>query len=256
MLRTPTKFFHRRRLLEEDRKRRMLDFHRLDLEQVFQKHGCPICLLLKKHDVKGLDSLLYELVNDVSVRNRIRKALGFCNYHASVLEQIATTTSRDLLSTGGAALGIGIIYLDLVETLIKQLKTIPTISRTRGISIGDELCPLCDGRNELEIAYCQTVLLNINDFNFQDKYSASDGLCAIHMDKTFKLRGYSGNKKKLASIETTHLELLTKELHEFVRKHDYRYSKEGFAKEADSWLRALRKISGYPFTAITKEKPP
>jgi hypothetical protein len=37
---------------------------------------------------------------------------------------------------------------------------------------------------------------------------------------------------------------LLEELETFCRKHDYRYSHEGFGKEADSWARAARMIAG------------
>jgi len=244
-LRLPLLRSKTRKLTGTERRMNALNLHKFDLMETFAKPGCPVCLLLKRCDVRTLDSLLYESVNDVFVRERIRRSLGFCNYHSGVLEKIPKTTSPDLLSVGGAALGIAIIYLDLVETLAEQLKSSPIVSSIRrSLTDSKAICPLCVGREELETAYLRTVLLNIHDPDFREKYSASDGLCARHMQKAFRLRELSHDKEELASIEGAHLGLLAKDLREFVRKHDYRFSSEGFGKEADSWRRALRKISG------------
>lgn len=239
---------------KEDSAKRSLSFHRLDLEEVFAKPGCAVCLLLKRYDFRSLDALLYECVNDVLVRDMIRRLLGFCNYHSSVMEQIATSVDRDLLSASGASLGIGIIYLDLVETFTKQLKLDPTVYRASASSqMERELCPLCSRRGELEHAYLKTILQNIADSVFREKYSTSDGLCATHLITALRLQdSLVSTRERLVSIEIEHLERLAEELHEFIRKHDYRYSKEGFGKEADSWLRALRKVSGEPFATTTR----
>jgi hypothetical protein len=34
----------------------------MDLEDAFGERGCPVCTLLKRYDVRSLDSLLYEFV--------------------------------------------------------------------------------------------------------------------------------------------------------------------------------------------------
>jgi len=225
-------------------------------EEAFSKRGCAVCLLLNRYDVRRLDALLYESVNDVFVRDMIRKSLGFCNRHSSVMGEIAASVGRDLLSASGAPLGIGMIHPDLVETLMKQLKDDKIPGRIRRNSrSGKDACLVCPGRKELELAYLRTLIRNVADLGFREKYLKSDGLCAAHLTKALKLQESYLDRETLATIEISQLERLARDLREFIRKHDYRYSKEGLGKEADSWLRSLRKISAEPFVAIKRESP-
>jgi hypothetical protein len=50
--------------------------------------------------------------------------------------------------------------------------------------------------------------------------------------------------KELVDIETGKISGLIAELKEFMRKHDYRFSKEKFGKEGDSWIRTIEKFIG------------
>jgi len=237
------------------------DPYRFDLEDAFGKPGCPVCWLLTRHDERSFDSLLYEFVNDVGVREEIRRALGFCNYHAWILCQVATDLTAGRLSVGMGKTGIGIIYLDLVETVIKRLKALSfsasrrhakTASLATPSESPDTICPMCSARAQFELWYLESILRNITVKDFAEKYAACDGLCTIHLLTTLELPGFDGNKRVLAADEIRRLEELSIDLHEFLRKHDYRYASEGFGKEADSWLRALRKISGERYAAPTK----
>jgi len=45
-------------------------------------------------------------------------------------------------------------------------------------------------------------------------------------------------------IEAAKVKSIIEELKEFERKHDYRFSKEKFGKEGDSWIRAIEKLIG------------
>jgi len=49
---------------------------------------------------------------------------------------------------------------------------------------------------------------------------------------------------KLIAIHREKLEALHTELAELIRKNDYRFMKEGFGKEGDSWLRAVAMMVG------------
>ena len=240
-------------------KRHATDPYRFHLEDAFGKGGCPVCWLLTRHDERSFDSLLYEFVNDVGVRDEIRQTLGFCNYHAWVLHQVATDLFPGKLSVGGGQMGIGIIYLDLVETLVGRLKAFSSSASKRHAktlaapskSTGT-VCPMCSARAQFELWYLESILRNIAVKDFAEKYATCDGLCAIHLLRALELSGFDGNKRALASAEIRRLEELSVDLHEFLRKHDYRYANEGFGKEGDSWLRAVRKISGERYAAPTK----
>ena len=240
-------------------KKHVTEPFRFGLEDAFGRGGCPVCWLLTRYDARSFDSLLYEFVNDVGVRDKIRQTLGFCNYHAWVLHQVATDLTPEKLSVGMGQMGISIIYLDLVETLIKRLKAFSSSASKRHVkapatvskSTGT-VCPMCSARAQFELWYLESILRNIAMKDFSEKYAACDGLCAIHLLRALELSGFDGNKRALAAAEIRRLEELSVDLHEFLRKHDYRYASEGFGKEGDSWLRAVRKISGERYAAPTK----
>ena len=77
-----------------------------------------------------------------------------------------------------------------------------------------------------------------------DALQASDGLCLPHLrlalEHVMDLSAY----EKLLTIYREKLESLSTELAEFIRKNDYQAIKEGFGKEGDAWLRAIRMIAG------------
>jgi hypothetical protein len=50
--------------------------------------------------------------------------------------------------------------------------------------------------------------------------------------------------KELVDIEIGKISGLIAELKEFMRKHDYRFSKEKFGKEGNSWIRTIEKFIG------------
>lgn len=68
------------------------------LLEAFGKRGCPVCRLMEEYSLSYLDSLLYEQVNDVGIRRKLRGARGFCNWHAWQARRIAAS-----------ALGVSII---------------------------------------------------------------------------------------------------------------------------------------------------
>lgn len=223
----------------------------LDLEDALSKPGCPVCWLLRRSDLRYLDSLLYEFVNDVGVREEIRQSLGFCNHHAWIMYRIASDRSVEAMSWASAPLGIAIIYLDLTETLMERLEPARKNGpkpRTVTYKLDRKSCPICTWRDGSERHYLEAVLKNIGEPVFAAQYSASDGLCAIHLLTSLSFDISNENKTMLVRIEIEKLKGLAYELREFIRKQDYLHNQEGFGKEADSWLRALAKVSGNQFT--------
>ena len=89
-----------------------------DLIEAFRKNGCCICYLIRKRVHKYMDDFLYEQVNDVGIREQLRKSLGFCNMHAWQLQKI------------GDGFGQSIVYQDLFETIINKLNNIYESSNT------------------------------------------------------------------------------------------------------------------------------
>jgi hypothetical protein len=82
------------------------------------KLECPICSLVDKALDSTIDSLLYEMVNDVTVRSELRSK-GLCRRHVARIEAYL---SRHMEL---GYMGLAIIYSDLLEHLAELLETIP-----------------------------------------------------------------------------------------------------------------------------------
>src|SRR5947209_18676346 len=82
-----------------------------ELQALLRKHPqvCPICRFVDASMGQYIDLLFFERVTDIATREGIRRAGGFCRYHARLISQQAD------------ALGTAIIMKDL---LINDLRAI------------------------------------------------------------------------------------------------------------------------------------
>lgn len=96
----------------------------------------------------------------------------------------------------------------------------------------------------MEERYVSIFRESFDDPEFGLHYKNSFGLCLPHL--ALVLRKYRNKMliKELVDIEIGKISGLIAELKEFIRKHDYRFSKEKFGKESDSWIRVIEKFIG------------
>jgi len=210
-----------------------------NLLDAFKETGCPVCFLVKKSTHKSMDDFLYERVNDSGVRQRIRASQGFCNRHAWQLQKF------------GDGFGQSIVYNDLMNIVSKQLKEVDESFSVKEllkkISPGTttkQICMFCRQEKDTEERYISVFWESFDDAKFIFQYKNSFGLCLPHL--VLALRKCTSKKfsKELIEVETSKFSDLIGELKEFMRKHDYRFSKEKFGKEGDSWIRAIEKFIG------------
>ncbi len=170
---------------------RVASRHRLyyDLLDAFGQEGCPICRLGKLTVARYLDILAYENVNDPGVRDKLRAARGFCNYHAyQFLEEI-----RDLLA-------VGIIYRDVVNAVVLALPAsgngvlprpvLALVRPTREEACEDHAlvallrpagaCPACKALDEGVSDRLHALLEHLPEPDFRAAYEGSSGLCHPH----------------------------------------------------------------------------
>ena len=214
------------------------------LIESFEEKGCPICHLLVKSLERYLDGLLYDSVNDPKTRETLRKSKGFCNTHAWRLKG---------LSDG---LGTAIIYKDILDSLCSQMGVFSAKEFNQfmeGVARGRVLgsskraagnCPACIALEGNEKMYLDVLRENINDEQFSLVYKSSDGLCLPHFLRAVKMAKSKEHRDFLVRVQAEKIEILCGELSEFIRKHDYRFSGEGYGKEADSWVRAIEMVVG------------
>jgi hypothetical protein len=203
------------------------------------KEGCPICFLVKKATHKSMDDFLYESVNDPGLRQEIKASQGFCNRHAWQLHKF------------GDGFGQAIVYSDLMNMILKKIEGIDEsislkelLKRISPGTTAKQICMFCRQEKDAEERYISEFWEHFNDPEFSVTYKNSFGLCLPHIIFALKKCRNKKLSKELIEIEMPKLSGLIEELKEFERKHDYRFSKEKFGKEGDSWIRAIQKMTG------------
>jgi hypothetical protein len=234
-------------------------FSYFDVIDACAKPGCPFCRLSDKTVNSYLDGILYENVNDPGTRAQLQQSLGYCNKHAWRLPQ-----------NNGAALGVAIIYRDLLSRLMDDLKTARYRSAARLFRRAEEAldrsksssateatvralapqaeCPACAQRDLIEDIALLAMLdaLARQDEGMQSALEASSGLCLVHLRRSLELCRDQSSFQFLTNFGQAKIAALLGELSEYVRKSDYRFSPEGFGAEGDSWLRAIAVVVGQP----------
>jgi Family of unknown function (DUF6062) len=220
-----------------------------------QQSGCPLCRLIQAGVQHYLQNLFYESVNDIGLRQQLRRSLGFCSEHA-----------RASLEAGvGDALGVSIIYNDIFTNLLRRLpeagrsaqneaklfarlranrSIIASIQELLDILAPQAACPACDQREQLESIFCPALGAHLEDEALSRVFQAGDGLCLPHLRRVAaEVKSESGWLILLGSTRSR-LESVQAELAEFIRKNDYRFHGESIGAERDAWQRAVRKVVG------------
>ena len=208
--------------------------------------GCAFCRLLDDIADRLIDAILFESVNDVKVREELNAARGLCRRHAPLLVRT------------GSALGTATMMQGVLKVLLRQLDSgeAASGSRLRGLLGGaggsrtlaatlspQTPCPVCAQEATFGGHYADTLLRQARPGStLLAAYEASDGLCLPHFRDVLARAGAAPTP--LVAAQRAIWSRLNDELEEFLRKSDYRFQKEPFGAERDSWQRALSAISG------------
>ena len=193
-----------------------------------QLEGCPLCRMQQAADLRYLERLFYERVNDYSLRQQLRASLGFCKEHAR--------QAQDEIQ--GKALGLAIIYDDLLRVALEQL------DQKSVLASPGKPCPACQNREEINAHVLSELSAHILNERTQTAIAASQGLCFHHFRQALQHMRDSGKRKVLIQLQREIMLALRSDLAEYVRKNDYRFIEEASGAEKDAWLRAVRLVSG------------
>jgi hypothetical protein len=229
-----------------------------EIREAFSQPGCPLCRLLTKSADRYLDAILWEQVNDTTVRSELNQARGYCPQHGWMLER------------AGAALGVAILTRGVVKTLLDVLASNPVEDESESVfqtlrrSLDRDLasrpaarlvtelspqrpCPVCSLLEGKAEDYISTLLAHLDGPGaLVDAYRTSSGLCLPHFRRTLARAPSGAEARLLVAAQQAVWQGLRDELGEFIRKNDYRFRDEPFGDEKDAWLRALEAISGPP----------
>jgi len=227
------------------------------LQEALGEEQCPVCFMLDKISTEYLDSVIYELITDYDTRQRVKAALGFCNWHAWKLAEMASAIG-----------GVGILYESLFTFVNEELDGRPghvlrsakrrrrklrelwPFGRGRDLSSAfssyfeRERCPACDWVRFFEKTSLETLLDFFEDAEIKAAWSSSPGLCVPHL--ALCLQYFSGHAQLpgLLADQRAKYDGLIAELREFNRLRDHRYHHEPRGAEQTSPRRAVLAMVG------------
>lgn len=226
-----------------------------DILEHLSQGRCPACELVRQKPMHYIDHALYGLVTDPQAQNLFAETGGYCRRHAELLLRIPW----------GSALGVAILYNRLIEDAVDALKAGKEQRaghpKHGGLSLGlfspkDQKkslskddhpdCLACKMERETEEGVLRTLveMLRAGDQRLTGAVEGSEGFCLYHLDRALRI----GADDKADAILRRHglrrAERLLAELKEFIRKSDYRHTKEAMGAEGDSWMRAVAWVTG------------
>lgn len=200
------------------------------LDEALERDLCPICFLARNNEYRQLDMLLYECINDLGTRRKLKRSRGLCVYH----------TYR-LLEVGGygSHAKIAILFKDLVDDMVHEVGTLNT-SKPKYVDM-DADCPICAGLRQTEADFATIMVTYLADAERRVRYGGSFGLCLRHFNDVM-VRADRSLRQFLRDDQEFRLRALSSDLAEFVRKSVVQT--EPFGAERDVWIRVLRLYAG------------
>jgi hypothetical protein len=190
------------------------------IDELLDRVGCPICDLTFESVDDNIDALFYENVNDPSERKNFSAGPGFCSKHLKMVED-HLKVHPEL-----GILGVSVLYGTLSEDLQK-------VGDGNKIEFGEN-CQLCAIERDSEKRYLDLFAQYISNDERLKKYENSVSmLCLRHFNELTKNPNINPDFKR---VQSSKMEKVLNALKEFIRKSDYRYSKEPVSlMEGEAW---------------------
>ena len=193
--------------------------------------GCPVCRLTQEAGCDFLIHVLREGKAHAEVYERVREAGGFCGDHTRILKWLGAQSLGDRRSIARL---YGWLLVDLASSLTPRSP-----------------CPACEAAAEYERASL-TALRDLlhpvdGDGDLRKRFRDGPGLCRAHFVRAASVIEEGESLRILADVQAQAWDALSRDLKEYLRKHDYRFSQEPKTPgEEQSWIRAVATISGIP----------
>jgi len=192
------------------------------LLEAFREPGCALCRLTAAATNRYLEHLLYAHVNDAGFRQRWRTSRGFCAHHAWLLARSAD------------ALGLAILYLDLVRNHGQALLTHPA----------PQPCPLCQAERRTLQHHLEALVRHWQEPELRRAVDDSDGLCGPHLRAAMHLVPNEDVAEVLREVSVASLKHLERDLQTLIEAFDYRQPMPEDERIKLAWRRATAKIVG------------
>jgi hypothetical protein len=208
------------------------------LEALAKTPECALCALEAESVKRYFDTLLYEMVNDPNVRGELARSKGYCHRHAHMLLDCHS------------GFGTGILYQDQVRAFIEFLTSLSSTGRRRTpLKTAREWnahdgCPACHIQMESRERSVSVFLEGMTEPDLRAAFERSAGFCVPHFFIVIESAKAADVRAYITKVQQEKCDELARDLAEFGRKHNYRFTHETMGKEGDSWLRAVKMIAG------------
>lgn len=228
--------------------------------------NCFLCRLEGRLEQRFIETYLSELVMNPKAREKIIESRGFCNYHSYKMFVSATNpASEDYL-------GMALILKSVTEQLLEDVKNQQNIKFVRtkpwklnlkrsaesicdirlAKPVSNEVkCPACDYVSKMMRLYIEGFLNEITkDEEMWKLFDKSKGMCMPHHIMTLCIATSTSNErlelviKRIIGKQIQTLERLQKDLSEYIKKQDYRFSSKEKARTEESVGRSLTQVVG------------
>ncbi len=244
-----------------------------NLIEAMKKPGCPICQMFRQGAQRGLESFLWENVNEPDIRQGILNSYGFCPAHTRVM------VAQELY-TSSLPLGTNIIYEHLGRVVAGELKGLRpgsagSVVSGLGVSLRGLLarvglvkgeggplrprgeCPACTAGNNAAANSLHVLCEELNkpeSGEVQQVYLDSDRICLPHLREAIALHSarFPHAVQILIDDAVTRLEQQSKDMKEYIRKNNWTYRAEKLTEEEDTaWRKTLTFFTGFPGESFT-----
>ncbi len=233
----------------------------LDLKAAFQTEWCPLCCEMARATAKYMRHFVREGKSDAGVWEGLLRSRGLCHRHALVMLRAEASEYGDGLSTatlydwllddllrtveGEAAAGSPRGWRDLFR---RDGEPLPTTRRLVERLAPSGPCQACVHLEEYEKAaawgFQRFVAPSGGEAEFREGFERAAPLCLPHFRAVLIETVDEATLNYLIDVQERKLQALSRELKEYLRKHNYQYSHEPMGREKDSWRRALRAFVG------------
>ncbi|MGC8611545.1 MAG: DUF6062 family protein [Athalassotoga sp.] len=189
------------------------------IDELLNKVGCPICELTSESVYDNIDALFYENVNDPSERKKFLSGPGFCPKHLKMVEDHL----KSHIELG--ILGVSVLYGTISDEILRSLNG-------ESIKFGEN-CQMCAIEKDAEKRYLDLFAQYVSNDERLKRYENSISMvCLKHTNELIE----SGTNLNFKNVQISKMKKVINSLKEFVRKSDYRYSKEPvFLMEGEAW---------------------
>lgn len=232
------------------RERTPMDY--FELIETFPRPGCAMCNLLKRDVDRYIDGMVYGFMDTEEMRDAFSQSRGLCSEHGWLLKQ----------NKFGNVLGISKMYAATLGAVLALMESVPVESgagqsrlerllnsERRASPLADQLdptarCMVCERIDEREADYVQMFDRFMDDARFRQAYEESDGLCLPHVRQVLRGIRQPAGRQALIDIQARMWRDLKAQVEAFADKQNYERIDELTEAEADSWVRAIARMTG------------